>query len=736
MKPLAISEKALNVVHNEPIPKEFFINPSECKLNKLDVVETSGAIFVVTKDCSSDQRLLVIRRSDAGLFSGAPESERRQVYDRCARVSLRQFGEPVQLNPKWMPYHHGSIVSIFAYSDSDERIVFDSNPLGANDVYACDMSSSPNIKDLANIVIDYAPYSVARSEFSEACNKSSFDKVNEHGQIDLDDIRPGDFSKHLTYSQWYPRQLSDQQIHFVDQEITGPLRLRGAAGTGKTLAMVIKALKTAYDAHDAGTKCRILFTTHSWSAAEMVDQVMQRIDDRHIFSTDTGVTIDIFPVLTLAESSKDYSKIGRRPLGIDSADGKRRALDEISEVIEAFKNSDWIAYANGCAPSFTKRMNAAPSSREGRLFAWDTLIEFGCVLAAQGILGSSQDLQKYLRIRRLGWMMPLESKSEREVVFRLWGDYLRALKTKSLISSDQIVSDYLNELSTFYWEAARPINGYDVIFVDEMHLFNHQERLIFHNLLSDSDQAPRVVMALDPKQSPRETFAEVREEGGQDTANVYSQARLPNPIRIDLLNVYRYTPEIEQLIRDVNEYAPALDLPADWEMDPPKSNVESGELPVLLTVSNQRETFERATRLASSLAKEHARRKERVAILCLDEDRFSSYMLAFPQIENEAIAIRSRDDTEKLRFSGKKYVISAPEYVAGLQFSTVILVDVNKALVPDGNYSGLHLRRLLSEMYLGISRAEKGLFLIASRDAGGVSPVIQKSLEKGHIRAG
>lgn len=736
MKPLAFSQRALNVALHEYLPPEFFVDPSGATLKNLIVTETSDAIFVTTGQCNSSDRLVVFNRSEGGFFSSIRPTERRQIYDRCVRVALRQFGEPVQINPKWATYHHNSLISIYAYGDgvSDVRIVFDSNPLGRSDVYVAIFSGGPEVLNLADISIDYAPFKAAVEAYDFACKNMARNVENDEGEIDLDDVVPADFSKSLTYSQWYPRYLSDQQLSFIDHEITGPLRLRGAAGTGKTLTMVIKALKTAYDEYDAGRRCRILFTTHSWAGAEQIDQVLRRINERDILGADSGVELDIFPILTLAEDSRDYAAIGRQPLGIDSSDGKRRSLKEISQVLSDFLLSDWIAYKSDCSADFVSRMESSENSRERRLFCWDLLIEFGCVLAAQGILTNSNDQQRYLRIKRLRWMMPLESVVEKQAVFGLWTFFIRALRDKKLIAADQIVSDYLNELGTFYWEAARPTKGYDFIFVDEMHLFNHQERLIFHNLLANPDIAPRVVMAMDPRQSPRETFTEVTEEGAVDLGNIYQQARLPNPDRIDLSQVYRYSPEIEQVIKDINSFAPALDLPADWEMAPPVSNAENGDVPQLFIANDQRETFRVATRLAKELSDAHARDKERVAILCLDEERFQNYLVAYPQIEQQAITITSRDDTEQLRYSGKRYVLSAPEYVAGLQFSSVIIVDANKHLVPDGNYVGLHLRRLLSEMYLGVSRAEKRLFFICSKDAGSVSPIIDKSVKAGHIK--
>jgi hypothetical protein len=52
-------------------------------------------------------------------------------------------------------------------------------------------------------------------------------------------------------------------------------------------------------------------------------------------------------------------------------------------------------------------------------------------------------------------------------------------------------------------------------------------------------------------------------------------------------------------------------------------------------------------------------------------------------------------------------VLSMPEYVAGLQFDAVLLIDANAMLIPQLG-SGLNgLQRFVSSVYLGASRAKR-----------------------------
>jgi hypothetical protein len=98
-----------------------------------------------------------------------------------------------------------------------------------------------------------------------------------------------------------------------------------------------------------------------------------------------------------------------------------------------------------------------------------------------------------------------------------------------------------------------------VWFVDELHLFNEQERLVFHQLTRDPDALPILFMALDPRQSPTETYAEFQivgtklKESGR-AAKTFGDVRL-----IKLAEVYRSTPEILQLLRHIDSWCLADD---------------------------------------------------------------------------------------------------------------------------------------------------------------------------------
>ncbi|QBJ14615.1 hypothetical protein EYD00_13925 [Agrobacterium sp. 33MFTa1.1] len=728
MRPLVLTEKALSVLGSLDLSVEsLLLDDTTAETAVPNVHFGEHGVYISAQSCAPDCRLLVIRRWDGGLFDGVEPTERRAVFDRCARIALRSFDKSIALNPKWMPFRQDNRVSVFAYGvGATERILAEVNYDESGDTYVFGLSAGGEVRDLSSLTPDSDVYINARLEFSSILRTPSKQQQDYDESIDLELMDRGLLAKGISFEDWM-LHLAPRQREFVERELTGPLRLRGAAGTGKTLAMVMKAVKIKNEANKAGEAKRILFLTHSWSMAEQIDGLISQLDHAEA----GAATLEVFPLLEVARK-RNYSEIGREPLGVDSEEGKRKSLAEIGEVLAAFMASDWIAFRGDCSEEFVNAIEAPAGSRRLFYFEWDLLVEFGCVLAAQGILGRQSELEKYIRIRRMQYMMPLANNVEKEVVFRLWGSFLAQLKLKGMISSDQIVCDVLADLQTFYWEAARSDQGYDIVFVDETHLFNAQERLTFHHLLSDGDKAPLVVMALDPKQSPREMFVTSVQQGPGSRPDVYDSARLPKSDRIDLIDVYRYTPEIDGLIKRVLNAVPGLELGEDWNVPMATSGLASGPMPTVRVLPNKLAAYREAIACSKRFSPDARRRGGRVAILCLDQERFSEYARAAEAQETKDIfTLKSRDDVARLKFMQKKTVLSTPEYVAGLQFDTVIILDANKNLVPDGGYSGHQQRRFLSELYLGMSRAEHQLVFISSQDGDGLPEVLDRATKDG-----
>ena len=119
-----------------------------------------------------------------------------------------------------------------------------------------------------------------------------------------------------------------------------------------------------------------------------------------------------------------------------------------------------------------------------------------------------------------------------------------------------------------------------------------------------------------------------------------------------------------------------------------------------------------------------------MAVLCLDHDRFIEYQKA-SRFQDDFVIVGGRDQLGSIGRFHRRAVLSMPEYVAGLQFRAVLLIDANGHLVAElgGAVNGLH--RFISSVYLGASRAKSILEIYADQTEGGFAEPLRDAIKQG-----
>ena len=325
--------------------------------------------------------------------------------------------------------------------------------------------------------------------------------------------------------------------------------------------------------------------------------------------------------------------------------------------------------------------------------------------------------------------MPLENAADKEFVFEIYASFINELISHEEMTTDQVISDFLNHLATFRWYSERIKAGYDIIFVDEFHLFNEQERMVFHNLTKNPNKAPVIFMAMDPRQSPAETYAEFAAPGLVLNGNGESDKALGTVDNIDLNVVYRYTPQILAFLKLLDRYFPTLDLGADWNISISTAVTDKadGLKPEISFLPSETQEIEKAISDAISLASDG----RRVALLCLDSSSYSAYKAylldhKITRFEN----IESRDDVDPLRYKKRVIVLSQPHYVAGLQFDAVVIGGFRANFRQYDANQAYGLRRFLSDFYLGASRAQDILHIFSSGNQADFPHVLQAARDE------
>lgn len=710
------------------IPKDAADLVTRVKVNRV-------SFFVHASDDTDARRLV---------FPDVATIDRLQTDQPFARTSLRRAHQmalnaerlPVRVDPAWSPYHHDSFVAFFAVprgAVGSLRWLAQVKPHGSRDVCFWALTSSSQPVQLERFKPRLDDYDSAVAGWVEALRQAGkrfarlrrTERVGVTETVDLAATTYGAVTGNRLYSAWLER-LTDEQKRFLEKPTVVSTRLRGPAGSGKTLLLELKVLRELYRAREDERPIRILFVTHSWTVAVQVDAALRQLDE----SGDLA-EVEVLPLLAIAQDKLPAERQGRGfdLLGEDNLSGKMLQLKEIDASVANFVKGDWLTFASRCSRDFVERVTAPSGSPQRNAFVWDLMHEFASVLSAHGILPGINAARHYLPLHRMPWMMPLETDAEKLAVLEIYGAFVGSLRDQRLLSSDQLVNDFLNYLETFAWNLRRTDDGYDIICVDELHLFNEQERLALHYLSRDPDRYPLMFMALDPRQSPTEAYAyggigaiAVSDSGEADAA-------LGTVDLVELKTIHRFSPEILRLVRHINDSFPALDLGDDWAFggDEVQTSVSAtGRTPFVISHFDRdaeiAAVFESAANHASKVASD-----ERVAIVLVDPLALNNYE-GLADAKPNVMLIRGRDEIGALQYSRRSVVISAAEYLAGLQFGVVVVAG----FPPESNRTanlGHQRRRLLSLLYLAVSRATSDVEIHVNIEDGGIPDVLEAAAE-------
>lgn len=536
----------------------------------------------------------------------------------------------------------------------------------------------------------------------------------EHKQLLLSDNYNFDLffadkdQQYYSLEDWR-RILTNKQLAFLDKKITNRLKLLGPAGTGKTLLMELKIVDLL---QNSNSDLHILFTCHSWSVAIQVSEFLSNIDP------EIGNKVDVFPLLALAQDRTADKELNTITLGDDSYSGKIEQIKILNQIIQDYKKKEWKILKDSCTSEFIKRMESVDSKNNN--FTWDIMIEISSTICANGIMDEPNGFEKYCKIERQPWMLPLENDSEKKTIYNIYTRLMEKLDNDNTQTSDMIFNDYLNYLAGYSWNKKRKIVGYDYIFIDEMQLFNVQEKAVLNYLMRNPKEYPKIVMAMDPKQSVDMIYSDY---GVTETYKGFDIGTdTDKEIRLD--EAFRYTRRILVFLKHIDLSYPELGFGGDWNNNIKNIDSKQGEgvVPFLYECTSGKE-IQSAMKIAEKIS------NKRIAILTLQDS-------LFVQFQNEVVnnskykIIDAMGKSHALKYVRQNIYVSKPSYVIGLQFDVVILVGCYSIFNQSVSNISFYKRRYLSDLYLGASRAKSGLYLIADAQAPSVPNVIQTALEK------
>ncbi|WP_372671001.1 hypothetical protein [Amycolatopsis kentuckyensis] len=728
MKPLVTTVRALKELATGLSPEAVSSSP-------LLFEDVSGSVDVLlhVDDKVDDQRIILVRSSNTK-ERYVPEhlaDLRRDVLSRMASFAERAYSNwPVTLPRGWHQYKHNNLIAFFAIPRGDaqmSRWIAEILPGKRSDIVYWTTTTANQKESLEDFESSKPRLPLDWENAWDAASAKAAGHVERARRIQPSDVEISltqfeqSATKGWSYEQWL-KTISDDQRSFVEASTEKSIRLRGPAGSGKTLTLTLKAIREVLKARESGVDLRVLMVTHSWSLATDISKSLDSMGIGLINEIDT------FPLLEIARTiSPQYvnDDSGFTLVGDDSFSGKQAQLDEIYEVLDDFISSDWITYETGVTDSLRVRFNSEDTDDRFAL-AWDLLVEFGSVIGAAGIFPGAGAESRYFQLPRASWMLPLQSRNDKRVTFAIYQKYIENLDARALLTSDQVLADLLSHLVTHAWNRARKTQGYDLIFVDEFHLFSPLERQVLHYLSRDVSVYPRVFMAVDPRQSPSAAFIGVAADETL-SSSVTSEDGLGDIDNFELATVHRFTPQILDLIKHVHHEFPTLDLGQEWDIN--FSAVESAQKPgplPRLTVSASRTGEE--DDIVKAVHELYP--SGRLAVAVVDDRHWRRFSDLASRIGNSGkfhvSTISGRTDVDGLGYRRRGLVVGPAEYLAGLQFDVVLVTGI-----PDMEVSRTPVSertRLLSLLYLALSRAQREVRVFVNDDDGGVAEVLTRAV--------
>ena len=690
-------------------------------------------VLLSTKDSVASRRALLDREQferDPFVPEGL-EVRRRQVLSRMASFIERSSGRPLSLPKGWRQFKFNHYIAFYALPGEDvdsTRWIAEIAPVAGVDVVFWRTTRTNDQRQLEDFATEKRVVPDLSRDWNDAIaelEKAAELRRRPVSDVDIDLPSPVvAVSGARSYSEWL-EAISADQAAFVNASVDRSIRLRGPAGSGKTLALVLKAVREVLSARERGRELRVLLATHSWSLASQVQDALESMGQGSLRE------IDAFPLLDIAQALMPtaYQLDGGFSLiGEDSYSGKIAQLDEIREVLEEFVRTDWVTYKSSVSGTLRSRIDSGTED-DRKALAWDLLLEFGSVIGPSAIFPGAGSELRYMQLPRSPWMMPLDTREDLRVIYRLYCDYMESLEVRRFVTSDQVLADFLSYLETHAWNRARRDEGYDLVLVDEFHMFNPLERHVLHYLTRDVSSYPRVFMAVDPRQSPSEAFIGSAADETLSRGSVAGDDTLGDVDNFELSTVHRFTPEILALVKHVHHEFPTLELGREWLVDLSRaeSSRMSGSTPLLVACGSR---SSEETEVYKAVQEAYSR--GRIAIAVVGGREWARYSELAARIlasrKYHVTTVSSRGDVAGVGYRQRGVVVGPAEYLAGLQFDTVLVAgmpDINSASVSSNEKA-----RLLSLIYLAISRAERDVRIFVNDDDGGEPAVMQRAVQK------
>jgi hypothetical protein len=536
-------------------------------------------------------------------------------------------------------------------------------------------------------------------------------------------------SMYRSFDDWLGL-LTAQQQRFVGAEIVGPHRIEGAAGTGKTLCLMLKAILALRRAKEAGKSKHYVFVTHSDATRRSITDVVAAIDENAFYAADRNHDLQTLRICTLSDicgellrqSISESEYIDR-----DAMESKALQLLYIEEALNEAMTKDFSSHQKFLSQGFASFIG----SEERATIADMLQHEISVIIKGR----ASEDWDTYRKVPPLKYGIPTENESDKGFVFTVFRYYQSQLKQIGQFDTDDVVLTAKGQLDTPIWRRRRSRDGYDAVFIDETHLFNINELHIFHFFTNEEMKFP-IVYSVDRSQAvgdrgwtTQDITAALADDGAREIAGE------------TIKTVFRSSPEVVSLAFSIVAAGATLFTNFDNPMDLAISGFTEAEerlaaTPVYHQVANETAMIEAAFQRVEALQNEMNCKKSDILLVSLDENVVAKLESFAIERHKAHYLLKRRGDLAAIKAArdASQVIIGHADYVGGLEFLAVVIVGVDGGRVPptQGNSQATSKNYLSyashNRLYVAVSRAKYRVEMIGEK-ARGRSSLVEPAIE-------
>jgi superfamily I DNA/RNA helicase len=712
----------------------------------LRVVNLDDGIGFASCNASKESHFLVFDLEQSQLSAGLSEAELVFVLQKTLRFA-KKLWQNLSLNysERVIPSSTKAILFPFPYKPTPYRVVIEQAPwaerLKKRDaagkfllVYKSGYGKGDANSEQAGLTnfkkafeqVDALLTNARVAPVGSIAGKSGVVKVSElGGEPSVNGV-----SMFQPFNDWM-NMLTNKQREFIDSEITGAHRIEGAAGTGKTLCLMLKAIAHLRKSEEIDGSQHVVFVTHSEATRRAIREFLTVLDPDNFSGRDRLLDRNTLKVCTLSELCAEQlaHRISESEfIDRDALESKETQLLYVNSAYSSAMKEDYASHERFLSAELREFFKNTDE------WAVTQMLQHEISVVIKG--RASEDLDNYKKAPPLKYGIPIQSDADKGFVFSIFRKYQEQLGAVSQFDTDDVVLTAIGQLDTPVWRRRRTKDGFDAIFIDETHLFNINELHIFH-YFTKSDAVFPIVYSVDRTQA-------VGDHGwtNSDIAETLSRGGATGE-HSKLQTVFRSSPQIVDLAFSIVSSGATLFTNFDNPLEATASSFTDEEErmsahPAFRSYPNDQAMVEAAFERAEAAQREMDCKKGQILIVGFDKD-VVEHLQEFAKLRNKPhFLLKRRGDLEAVgeaEASGK-FVVAHADFVGGLEFFAVIAVGVDKGRLPPAkdqlSETSRHFLSYSSHnrLYVAVSRAKYRVELLGDQSRG-PSALLQSALSLG-----